>query len=584
MIRNIDLYFLMAFFFIFSFGLSFWVFNFLFFFQEQQSLFIFSAEYIHNYFLKPGGLLELAGNFLSQFYINSTIGSLILSLILTLPIAILFKINKRLNARNSFSLLFVLIPSSLLLLMQVQYNHLITYNVGFLLVILFFFLSMIIPTKKQNHFSLALLPIFYYIAGAYVWILLGIFIVHNLYQKKGKPHYYFPALFVIITFATIIFSKRILFLQPLDQLLRHPLPLIDNFEHRVFFYLLAGYLIFYPLLVKTSFLQKIKNKYFRLTSWISVMSVFILTIVFLYKLYNPEIEKVLQLQKAVFNKKWNAVIELHETSPSNNMIGQYFYNIALSETDQLCDRLFSGKQGYSTNSLILPWSNLHLNNGAYLYYSVGLINEAHRWAYESMVVNGHLPQNIKLLVKTNLINGNYRIAEKYIDIFKKTLFYKRWAEDYEMMLYEPELIQSHSELGEKIKLLPKENFFIQIESPQVNIALLLKANPDNRKAFEYKIAWFLLEKNVEELINHIQTIRLMGYTRIPRYIEEAILVYYNSTGNFPDLGEHKISNATELRFRQYIKAYTNIRQYPSLIEEQMRDNFDDTFWFYFHFK
>ena len=75
---------------------------------------------------------------------------------------------------------------------------------------------------------------------------------------------------------------------------------------------------------------------------------------------------------------------------------------------------------------------------------------------------------------SDIINGNYQMAEKYIDILKKTINYNDWAKEYEKLTDNPRLIQSHSELGEKIKILPKDDFFIQIDNPQNNIPFAFK--------------------------------------------------------------------------------------------------------------
>jgi Family of unknown function (DUF6057) len=587
---NTDIYYLLPSFFILTFIYFYWFGDYVLFFQEKQSLFIFSGEYLHEYLIKPGGLLELAGNFLTQFYLNTANGALILSAILTVPLVILFKINKRLFSDRAFLLLSLLVPSCLLLLMQSHYYHSMEYNLGFLSVLLYFSFS-ILPGKKQSRYiALALFPLFYYLIGAYIWIFLGMFIVFSLSHEKGRLRFVYAVFLVIIAAVSILVFKAFLFLQPFDQLFRYPLPLerpiIDVFKHKIFFYLLTGYVIFYPLLSKTSFLLKIKKKLIKPISVISILIAFLLTFFLLSKLYNKQTSRVLHLQEFVLDRKWNEVIEFHENYPSKNLIGQYFYNIALSETDQLCDKLFFGRQDFGVKSLILPWDNdlTQINRGAYFPYSIGLINEAHQWAYVSMVVYGYRPQNLKLLVKTNLISGNYRMAKKYIDKLKKSLNYISWAKEYEKMLYKPALIQSHPELGEKIKLLPNEDFFIQSENPQNNLPLLLNANQTNRKAFEYQIAWFLLNKNIEEAAKHIKKMKKMGYTRIPRHVEEAALVYYDLTGNIPELGGLKISLETQLRFRQYVTIYKSMRQNPSVDNKTLRDQFGNTFWFYFHFK
>ena len=578
-----DVYYLLTFFFVISFGYFYWFGNYLLFFQEQQSLFIFSGEYIHEYFLMPGGLLELAGKFLTQFYSNTIVGSLILATILTLPGIIFLKINKRLFPNKSF-LLLLLIPSSLLLLIQTHYYHLMEYNMGFLLVLLYFLISILARRKNVRFFALTLFPLFYYLAGGYAWIFLGMYILYNLFFEKRRQRYIYPLFLVAIaTFSFFVF-KEVLFLQPSDQLIRFPLPFIDDYNHRLTLYLLTGYIILFPLLGKIAFSIKLKRINTRSFALISILIVFSITILFLSKLYNPQTARVIQLQKLVFEEKWNETIELHENYPSKNLIGQYFYNIALSETDQLCDRLFYGRQDFSANSLVLPWSSEHLNWGTYFFYSVGLINEAHRWAYEEMVVYGLRPQNVKLLVKTNLVNGNLEMAKKYIDILKKTIFYNNWAKEFEDLLNNPGLIQSHPELGEKIKIIPKEDFFIQVSDPQNNIPLLLKSNPNNRKAFEYEMAWLLLTKDVEAVVNKIKNMKEIGYSRIPLHIEEAALVYFNSTGKLPDLGGLAISNETQTRFGEYVATFKSIRENPSLGNERMQEKFGNTFMYFFHFE
>ncbi len=160
--------------------------------------------------------------------------------------------------------------------------------------------------------------------------------------------------------------------------------------------------------------------------------------------YNSQTVRVINLEKLVFEEKWEKAIENQEKYPSENLIGQYFYNIALSETDQLCDRLFYGPQDFGTGSLILEWSSEHLNWGAYSFYTTGLINEAQRWAYEEMVVYGLRPQNMKLLTKTSLLTGNYRLTEKYTGILENTLFYKNWAREYQKMAEDTSFIMNKS--------------------------------------------------------------------------------------------------------------------------------------------
>jgi hypothetical protein len=233
---------------------------------------------------------------------------------------------------------------------------------------------------------------------------------------------------------------------------------------------------------------------------------------------------------------------------------------------------------------MLEWSSDYLNWGSFAFFTTGLINEAQRWAYEEMVVYGRRPQNMKMLVKSGLLTGNYRLAEKYTGILDNTIFYRSWAEKYQKMAVDTSLIRSDPELGKKLSTLPGADFFIHLESPENNLPMLVDENPENRKAFEYMMSWLMLSKEVEILANNIRLMKKMGYTRIPRHIEEAIMIWYNSKKALPDLGGLEISLETRLRFDQYFTSYVSVRQNPVLLEETMRSKFGNTFWYYFHFK
>lgn len=572
------------FFFIIVLGLILNFGGYLLFFQESQSLFVYSREYISEFFLKPGGPLVLLGKFLTQFYYKAIPGAIIISSVLTLPYYLIYKINKKIAPGSSDFTFLALIPSCILLLMQIHYYHTLEYNLGYLVILAFFLFSLHVRKKNMHWAELIVFPFFYYLTGAYAFIYLGIYLVYNVLHEQDRKKYSYSILILLITVISVILFKELLFYQPLNQLLIYPLPVVSDDKHRILFYTITILLILYP--AKWKILSSVKTDRIK-TQIISIAFsiILIFTTLFLIKtIYNPQTVRVLQIEQLVFENKFDEAIDLQEQSPSKNMIGQYFYNIALSETDQLCDRLFKGRQDFGVRSLILPWSKEYLSWGAYFYYSVGLFNEAHRWAYEDIVVYGYRPQNLKLLIKTNLINGNYKISEKYLRIFKRTLYYRDWASEYEKFIVDTSLIRIDNEFNAKLKIVPKENFLIKLDDPQNNILLLLKGNPDNRKAFEYEMAWLLLSKNVEATVNNICKLKAMGYTHIPTCIEEAILSYENSTKALPDLGGLSVRQETLARFDKYVAAFIAARNNPGSGKALLEEKFGDTFWYYFHFK
>ncbi|MDP4224518.1 MAG: DUF6057 family protein [Bacteroidota bacterium] len=583
-IRNSDVYIALGIFIVIAFIYFCFIGNYALSFQETQSLFVFSADYLREHLLKPGAPLEYIARFLTQFYYAKLTGSIVLPLILALPGIILSGINRRLMTSTALVLVLTILPSVLLMLMQVNYYHMMEYNLGFIVILAFYLLAVSCSAKVRSILVLVLFPLFYFISGAYALIFVVMYIVHNLLLETGTRRYIPSILLVIVAGLTFLIFWKVIFLQPVEQFVLFPLPLFESVSYTLIFAILTALIIIYPLICRIGSHWKEGRLNTRSYSIISAAIIYIAAIVMFSVLYNSQTARVIEIQKLVFRQKWNDAVRFQEKHPSRNLIGQYFYNIALSETDQLCDRLFIGGQDFGTGSLILPWGDVHLNRGAYFYYAIGLINEAQRWAYEEMVVYGNRPQNIELLAKTSLINGNYVLARKYINILRKTIYYRHEASEFENLADNPELIKKDPELGSKLKLIPKGNFFIQFNEPENNIPLVLAAQPDNRKAFEYYIAELLLSKNVESVVNNVKYLKEIGYTRIPRYIEEALLIYYNSQRVFPDLGGLTISNDAATRFGQYFTTYMSARQIPATLKENMQKQFGDTFWYYFHFK
>jgi hypothetical protein len=187
-----------------------------------------------------------------------------------------------------------------------------------------------------------------------------------------------------------------------------------------------------------------------------------------------------------------------------------------------------------------------------------------------------------MLIRTELINNNFRIAERYLNVLKKTLRYRSWTHRYEKFLFNPDLIKSDPELGEKIKLMPEEDFFI-LTSENKNIDQFLKSSPLNRKAFEYKMARLLLEKDLIAVAEEVKNMKSKGYTSIPRHIDEAIVAYRNFSNAIPDLGGLSSNPDTEKRFAGYAQLIHKYNGNKSLIEKNLNKREMNTFWYYLQF-
>ncbi|HUX96678.1 MAG TPA: DUF6057 family protein [Bacteroidales bacterium] len=567
-------------------GFYFYLFgNYIFFYQENLSLFVFSSDFLYQYISRPGGLLQYAGTFLTQLYFSNFYGSFVLSAVLTLITIVFLKIIKKISTDNSFALLLATLGTCFLILIQTNINYLIHNNLGFLLSGLYFLFSISSDRKYRSIIIFIFFPVFYYLTGAYAWIYLGMYTLYCLVNRKVV------SVLVILTIAglTMLLFKRIIFLRPWTELLYYPIPIKDFFIHPVNLWALLLFFAFLPVLVKLFGLIKIKNDFHRFISIYLPLFAIILTIIQLSNIYNKDVENLFNIEKKFIAGDWNGVIRQQEEEQSRNLTAQYYYNTALAESGILCERLFFAPQDYGSGALGIQWNSQipigQMYRGVYFYYALGLINEAHRWAFESMVIQGYRPENIKLLIKTELLNGHYKIAERYVKVLKRTLHYRNLAKKYELMIADPGLIKSDPELGEKIRIMPKDNFIVRIRDPYINITSLLKSNPDNRRAFEYQMAWLMLDKNISGIIDNIKRSEYLNYTVTPRYLEEALLFIRSNMGLLPpELNNLKISKETETRYYNYVSSLMKIDRTKSISGSAIPPNLRYTFWFYLNFK
>jgi hypothetical protein len=132
------------------------------------------------------------------------------------------------------------------------------YNLGYLLVALWFLFSIFPESKRLSLIILALFPVFFYVVGSFAFIYLGMYIIYSVIFEKGILRYTHTASLIVIAFFTFLVFKEVIFLQPVNRLLRYPLPMINFSGLPAFLYLLCGYIILFPGVIKI--LGSIKEK------------------------------------------------------------------------------------------------------------------------------------------------------------------------------------------------------------------------------------------------------------------------------------------------------------------------------------
>jgi len=381
-------------------------------------------------------------------------------------------------------------------------------------------------------------------------------------------------------------GSEFLFYQTYETLLQYPFTVADLGGQVRGFIVVVLLILLLPLLVKIK-IQKLTNvsvKNFRL---VEVMPVVIIFAVALAVIPRND-EKSLQyfhVEKLFYEHKYDELIQYNEEYPSNNQLTSYLNNVALAETGRLTDSLFRFRQSPDGGTLFLKWEMISevLKRGSYYYYAIGMINEAQRWAYEFMVMEGNGPEVLKMLIKTELIKGNYRTAEKYISLLENSLFYRDEAKKYRKFLFDDKAVLADPELGPKKRLDTKLDFFVQTDNPSVNLLPVIMSDSANTIAIEYQLAWLLLQKDMEGIVKMLPVMEKAGFKAIPKNVEEAVVTYkLLKVGELPQLTSFQINPQTEMRFQNYYKIFQQNRGNKSLAQKALAQ-FRDTYWYYVFF-
>jgi hypothetical protein len=552
------------------------------FFQEKSSLFIFSYDYLNENLHQPGSIIIYLGKFLSTFYFYPVAGAIIISLIICLIVYLITKILSYLSGDES---VFVpLLFGVAVFFLQTNYQFLLYNSLGILLQLTFFYLTI---KHLKGWLPVFIFPFWYFVTGGFAWIFCLMFTFY-LVSKSWRIGWSKIISLWFLNLLIIYISKEFIFFQTTRTLIFYPFSNSDTGSQFKLFLPVVALLVLLPIIagIKIRLFphKKDPNLFYKI---IPSLILVILVVTTASLRFDKKAKQYFHVEKLFYQNRLEEIIEYNSKNPSTNILTSFLNNIALCETGRLNDQLFYFPQSPDGQTLFLKWEMIGevLRRGGYFYYTIGMINEAHRWAFENMVMKGISPEGLKMLIKTELIYGNYKMAAKYIPILKKTIFYRSEASGFEKLLFDDKAVESNPELGEKRKSRITRDFFAITDDPYINIERVLATDSLNRKAFEYKLAYLLLKKNNVSIAAELSKLERYGFKKIPVHLEEAAAAYkILNSGPLSDFGNLQIDAHTELRFNQFLQTFQSYGNDLKAAEPVLKQKFGNTFWYWAFYK
>lgn len=556
--------------------------DYLFFYQEKASLFLLTGEYFSGMVNRPGGFLNWLSQLQTTFYHNPFAGAFIISAEICLATFLMFLTGKMLVRKPE--MIIPIFVGGVLFLLQTNYQFAAINILGILLQLLLFVLTIRFLNGEKIWVSIILFPLWYFLTGSFSVLFFCLLLAYLiLYFKKGVL-LKLSAL-VLLTCVVVFAGGEWLFYLPVKQLLIFPYAVETTGNQQSLFFGVVILIILFPVFLKANFRKGNEKRFVRILTDVLPLLILSGTTLFSMNRIDKKNRHFFGVEKQFYQHNFEEVIRLNEKEPSMNMLTNYLNNIALAEKGVLCDQLFRFPQSPDGRTLFLPWelTGEVLRKGGYFYYSLGMTNEAARWAYEYMVMRGLTPEGLKLLIKTELINENYELAAKYNAILRSSLFYKKEAAKFEKLLENHDLIDKDQELGKVKRLKTKADFFVLAENPPANIDSILNSDPANFVAVQYKFALLLLQKDYKTITEMLPVLEKAGFSRIPKNIEEAVVAYcLLNQIPFPVPEKLAINPQTAQRFDRYYQIFQQNSTNKTAAQRALRE-FKDTYWYYVFF-
>ena len=420
-------------------------------YQEQFQLFLFDSNYVWDIVRLPGGVADLLGRFCTQFFLFAWVGAGIIAVLLSAVQLLTLRLAK-------WGWLYGLsyVPSLLLWLFLLDENALLGGVWAVLLTLLAIWGLGRLPSGWARRVLIIIaIPIVYWMVGP-AW--------------TGSHYHRYPTVFPTLLYAAWLSAVV--------------LPLIARACHR---WLSASH-------------SSIRISYF---SFLILMGYLVWTNA------NFKAEKVMQYDFMARFQQWNRILETVNAEKPNNQIGVTVQNLALAMHGILLEQMAN----YNQNGIagLLPDVKEDATSPlptAEAFYQLGMINVAQRTVFEAQEAILDFQKSgrcYKRLVQTNLINGQYAVARKYLSALQKTLFYRDWANETLPLLGDEEAIDRHPEYGRLRQSAYTEDFYFSDHVTPEMLKSLYYRNKDNRLAYQYLLAYYMLTGDREGYNNFIST-------------------------------------------------------------------------------
>ncbi len=559
----------------------------------------------------PGKPMAFLSAMLAHYYYYSWAGALIITLTAWLLSVGTDKFITPVDGGRYWPLRFV--PAVILLMQYGRYYLYLADSLSLLLGLLLLYLSIRIPLRS----AVPRFAVFLFFSAAMYTIAVQAYLVFvilwAIFESFNRRNWRI-GLLCLLSAAFVPLIANILFfnMDPFDAY-RRILPLdpiagrsggILKFGLFLFFPIASLFCALRPFLTPKRESERAKPgrtrmflQYYRQSKhrWpLETLALLIVTAGALLLTYDRFAKIHLRINYFARNKMWNKLLREARRLPAKDysVFVCHDVNRALYYTAQLAYDMFSYPQ-HPSGLLSATERYPELDT----LYELGHINRAEDTAYGALALADYYPTALQKLALINILKGQTDAARTFLYALSKDFLYKNWAERYLDRLETDPLLSADEHIQHMRSLMPVEdNLRRAVTATNDLYLILLEKNKLNRMAFEYLMAWYLLNGRLEDFIRNLNRLDDFGYTDIPRHYAEAVLLYTGITGRLVDLDGRKINVQTVSRFADFMQRTQSYKyhlqnafkgapndsgDFDNLSDSYNLRDFQDTYYYYY---
>lgn len=533
-------------------------------YHEQYQMYMFGWDYLAEHLAVSSGFADYLAEFVVQFYFFPLLGAALWAGLLVLIGWLLWRVARVLGFCADHYAVFLL-PPLLLTIYCGDINVMMAFPMSVVLALAAVLLYAMISGRRRFYWQFLMVPAVYWLAGygVVVYAALAWGIDRQKFRVSGYNVIAAPVIYIIGILAMIVLVGYTVMRQ------YHFSDIIfgvDFYRDRlvvpVMQHVVAASVIMVPwVAVAVGRL----GRFLSMTANVVLLAVLLLASL---KIFDKSTYFLLKLDYYVRFQEWQKVIDLCEDNPTLcNDQSCTGINLALAMTNQMPDRMFDFLQT-GQNGLLSRFSYDMVSCAitAEACYHLGLVNEVLRYNYDSQaaIVNCNKSGRFtRRIAEAYMLNGNYELATKYLDLLKKTVFYSPWAHKAEAACHNPALIAQDKRWSRILRYrIPKGQLWSVTDMESMLWNLYKQSSGDNRIALHYSLACAMLNGKFRQFVDMLAG--TASDAPLPRNYQEALAyIYLTQKGSLED-APAVISPEVKAGLAEFNRLYVSNKNHPAL--------------------